>query len=532
MPGTETLTSAALSADQPWRGQEPYTEQDRAFFHGRRRELDELRRLLQRDTLTLLTGPTGTGKTSLLRAGLFPSLQADWLPVLVTIDWSAATDQRPLSQQVLDALETTARAQGLDVPRPTSGDTLWEAFHRTGARWWSARQRVIMPLLVLDHFEQAFMAGVANATLRRHRDRFLEELSQLAANRPPQRVASRLEDQTEKDDAFNFGTVPVRILIVIREEMVPRLTARRALFPTLRRSELRLLPFTLDQARDALIRAAAQRGLFAEGVVDQLVPHLSHSGEHVTPANLSQMAHSLAAERLRRNAPQITADFFHTPAPPASAPPSVESAALPEPEPAKKFSPVLVTMLTLFIAAAAALVWRNQHDAARSKNVASTAETTPIIATTPISEAAAEPAVHTSAPNIILSTPAPAPPTPKSVIPAPESIPVPSTPAPLLTPSDSAPTTTIAPAAGGDASMPAPPVTLPVATPIPNEEPLPPKRFDVSPPKPSDDARRRESLNRFDAEKRGRMTPTPIQVAPLKPATNNSRRSEFSPVGR
>jgi|GEM_PF-6608527 len=529
MPGTETLTSAALSADQPWRGPEPYTEQDRAFFHGRRRELEELRRLLQRDTLTLLTGPTGTGKTSLLRAGLFPSLQADWLPVLITIDWSAATDQRPLSQQVLDALETAARTQGLDVPRPTPGDSLWEAFHRTGARWWSARQRVIMPLLVLDHFEQAFMAGVANATLRRHRDRFLEELSQLAANRPPPRVASRLEDQTEKDEAFNFGTVPVRILVVIREEMVPRLIARRALFPTLRRSELRLLPFTLDQARDALIRAAAQRGLFAEGVVDQLVPHLSHSGDHVTPANLSQMAHSLAAERLRRNTSHITADFFHTPPPATAALPSAEPSPItPTTASAKKSSPVLVTMLVLFVAAVGALVWRNQHDAHSRETAAATAATPLAPAASP-GDISAEPSVHTSAPTVTFSTPTPASPTPRVVVPAPEVTPAPSTPSPLLTPFEPAPTTAITPA-GGEATMPAPPGAIPIATPIPHEEPASPKRPEPNAPKPSDEARRRESLNRFESEKKGRMTPTPIQVAPLKPA--NSRRGGFNPIGQ
>jgi hypothetical protein len=416
MPDLEPLT-----ADQPWRGPEPYTEADRTFFHGRRREVEELRLLLQRDTLTLLTGATGTGKTSLVRAGLLPSLDAEWIPVLVSLDWAAASDQRPLSHQLIEAIAAAAKAHGLDGPSTTPGDTLWETFHRTGARWWNARQRVITPLLVLDQFE-----AVSSATAERHRDRFLEELAQLTANRPPARVGPRLEDGVESEDAFDFGPVPVRVLLVVREESIRRLTILRALFPTLHRSELRLTDFTIDQARDILMRASAQRGLFAEDVIDQFVPRLATGSdpEHpVPPGVLSVRAHELAAERLRRNVAQITADFFAPIASTPAAPPAPPIEVTRE-QPAYR-TPALLAAIAVLLAGVAAVLWQKPPAGSVTDITpipSPSAEPAPLASTAPLpSVTAVTPIPIFSTPQ--LATPAPAAAVTTSIIP---STPIPS----------------------------------------------------------------------------------------------------------
>ena len=59
----------------PWIGLASFTEGDRQFFAGRGDEIEQLLRLVRRDTLTLLYGISGLCKTSLLRAGLFPALR-------------------------------------------------------------------------------------------------------------------------------------------------------------------------------------------------------------------------------------------------------------------------------------------------------------------------------------------------------------------------------------------------------------------------------------------------------------------------
>ncbi|MFC8508392.1 trypsin-like peptidase domain-containing protein [Streptomyces sp. NPDC057411] len=70
------LDPVVLPPRSPFRGLAPFTEADADLFHGRE---DETRRLLDavaRRPLTLVVGPSGSGKSSLVRAGLLPALRA------------------------------------------------------------------------------------------------------------------------------------------------------------------------------------------------------------------------------------------------------------------------------------------------------------------------------------------------------------------------------------------------------------------------------------------------------------------------
>ena len=520
MPGAEPSTP--LSAEQPWRGRDPYTEADRAFFHGRRREIEELSHLLQRDTITLLIGAAGTGKTSLVRAGLLPSLSPDWLPVPLTIDWAAASEQRPLSRQVLEAIDAAARTRQLECPPVNPTDSLWEAFHRTGARWWNARQRVVTPVIVIDQFEDAFAVGAANATTRRHRDRLFEELSHLASNRPPSRVASRLEDGTERDDAFDFGPVPVRILLVVREEVAPKLPALRTLFPTLGRSELRLTAFTEAQARDVLMRSAAQRGLFAEGVIDQLLPRLSSGNDRefpFAPATLSAQGRELAELRAQRNVAQITADFF-APPPPTTAP----VAAAPEVErvsPSTRRSSPILTLVTVAVICAGAWWWQ-QHQQTQTipetEIATSPAKPQPIVESTPLPT---PPATPEPQPRVALSVemPTPVPATP------PPATPVPSTP----TPAPVIVTATPTPTPPRPESTPAPNITTTIVTPSPST-PTPPPASAETRNRAPEPLRPRERVSRPDPEPARRPATTTI-ATPVPPRATPQRKPAFVPGG-
>ena len=69
-------------------------------FYGRGDEIEQLLRLVRRDTLTLLYGVSGLGKTSLLQAGLFPALRNEnYLPVPIRLDflnYAAEIKERPV----------------------------------------------------------------------------------------------------------------------------------------------------------------------------------------------------------------------------------------------------------------------------------------------------------------------------------------------------------------------------------------------------------------------------------------------------
>ena len=71
--GVETRTGPPLERN-PYPGLAPFSEADAGVFFGREDEVETLLEKLSQHRLLALIGPSGVGKSSLLRAGLLPSL--------------------------------------------------------------------------------------------------------------------------------------------------------------------------------------------------------------------------------------------------------------------------------------------------------------------------------------------------------------------------------------------------------------------------------------------------------------------------
>ena len=87
----------AAPARSPFRHLAPFTEADRDHLHGRDRDVAALVEQLAIRRVLVYTAPSGTGKTSLLRAGLVPRLTALGLRALyvtASADGAAATARR------------------------------------------------------------------------------------------------------------------------------------------------------------------------------------------------------------------------------------------------------------------------------------------------------------------------------------------------------------------------------------------------------------------------------------------------------
>jgi hypothetical protein len=80
-PAPASLVSAQTNRN-PYRGLKSYTVADAAVFNGRSRETSDLRDLMAADThgFLVVVGASGSGKSSLVRAGLFRRLQLDGIP--------------------------------------------------------------------------------------------------------------------------------------------------------------------------------------------------------------------------------------------------------------------------------------------------------------------------------------------------------------------------------------------------------------------------------------------------------------------
>ena len=186
------IAPSAVDRDNPWPGLASFTEDSRAFFFGREKETEELVRLVRRQTLTVLFGQSGLGKSSLLQAGAFPQLrEADFLPLYLRLDH--APESPPLTEQVKSALTAAFASARADAPEFRASETLWEYFHRKDIDIWSAKNRLLTPVLAFDQFEEIFTLGRADEARRERGRAFLAELADLVENRPPAALRAKFD---------------------------------------------------------------------------------------------------------------------------------------------------------------------------------------------------------------------------------------------------------------------------------------------------------------------------------------------------
>jgi hypothetical protein len=250
------LKRRALSPDNPWPGLDPFDETDREYFHGRAAEAGELLRLVRREPLTVLFGRSGLGKTSLLKAGLFPLLRGeDCLPVYVRLDHADGTPA--LREQIFRGLQAACDADRVQAAQPAGDESLWSFFHRRDAEFWSERNRPVTPVIVFDQFEEIFTLGQETEESRARSAAFLAELGDLVESRPPDVVREALEAETTAARRFDFKRSTVKLVLSFREDFLAEMEGLKERMPSLMYNRFRLLSMSGAQAYEAITRAGA-----------------------------------------------------------------------------------------------------------------------------------------------------------------------------------------------------------------------------------------------------------------------------------
>jgi WD40 repeat protein len=249
-------TRPSLSADDPWPGLASFDEADSSYFRGRAGEAAELLRLVRREALTVLFGRSGLGKTSLLKAGLFPALrQEDMLPVYVRLDHGATAP--PLREQVLLALQDEAAARRVQTVQPAENETLWSFFHRREVEFWSDRSRPVTPVIVFDQFEEVFTQDQQNDTSRSGAAAFIAELTDLVESRPPPAVKAAIEGDPALAGRYEFRRATVKLVLSFREDFLAEMEGLRTAMPSMMVNRQRLLPMNGAQAYKVVAEAGA-----------------------------------------------------------------------------------------------------------------------------------------------------------------------------------------------------------------------------------------------------------------------------------
>jgi WD40 repeat protein len=257
----ERERSADSARPAPYRGLASYGIEHAGVYFGREELTGELLERLRRGRFLAVFGPSGSGKSSLLRAGLLAAVQrgdaeslAGWESILLTPGeqplGSLAGHVAALSgipaQRVLDGLR--AGPEGLSAPL---------------ARALEGRPAGAEVVLVVDQFEELFTI----CRDRADRDRFVHALLAAAAS----------------DDA------PVRVVLGIRADFYAQCATWPGLVTALRDAQVLVGSMDHDQLRDVIAKPAQQAGATVERAL--VATAIAETGAE--PGALALVSHAL-----------------------------------------------------------------------------------------------------------------------------------------------------------------------------------------------------------------------------------------------
>lgn len=309
----ETGGTPMVDAARPWPGLFAFTEKQSGYFFGRDKETDELFRLVKRETITVLYGKSGLGKSSLLQAGLFPCLRtAQFLPVYIRLKYGEVAG--PLESQIKAALKDAIDAGDFaEAATPDPNESLWEYLHHRGGNLIDRSGEVVTPVVVLDQFEEIFTLGVGDLPSKTLRDQFLVSFADLAENTRPQALSQRFAEDPGLAARFDFNTVGCRFVIALREEFVTDLDELRKI-PSLSSRSCRMSLKELNGLNALDVVSKPNPDLVDSNVAELIVRFVARDTEgrpleelEVAPAILSLFCRELSIKR--GDEPRITSDL-------------------------------------------------------------------------------------------------------------------------------------------------------------------------------------------------------------------------------
>ena len=305
-----------IDAERPWPGLLPFTEDARMFFHGREAETDDLFRLIEREPLTVLFGQSGLGKSSLLNAGVFPSLRrAGYLPVYLRLNLDATAPE--LIEQVWHALICECVEHEVSATPPQPDDGFWQYLHRPSTKFLNPRGRPVVAVLVFDQFEEIFTLGRQTPEQHARTRVLLQQLGELIENRLPPALENELTEHPERMDQYDLLRQNIKIVFTFREDYLADFEGLKTLIRPIMQNRMRLEPMRGDRAAEAIQQAGA--GRLSAPVAARIVKFvggvaIDGAGKleeiSVEPALLSLVCRELNEQRIARGQAEISADLI------------------------------------------------------------------------------------------------------------------------------------------------------------------------------------------------------------------------------
>lgn len=266
-----------------WIGLESYNEDNATLFFGRDTEIEELSNSIFHHNQTIIYGPSGIGKSSIIKAGVMSlARKNDFLPVYIRLSFNEDADPS-YARQIITAILEEAKKNDVEIepiidyvdPKDVS---LWEFFHCN--RFVNIYDLPVIPLMIIDQFEEIF-------TLSRDKletDRFFKNISELCDNIIPDYIKQHLSDSNKY--VKYPDNIDTRLVFSLREDFLPRLEEQASNIPALKRNRFSLQSINGLQALEIIMKP--EPGLVSENVAISIIRTVTGNPD-VAKENLSEI---------------------------------------------------------------------------------------------------------------------------------------------------------------------------------------------------------------------------------------------------
>ena len=271
-------------------GLRPFDPSESAYFFGRTEEVKDVCRLLDLDKLTILHGPSGMGKSSLINAGILPALGKirNWeLPTeVVKVRF---TNYDPTLARIRNQKGNTIDSEDELLRDPVERfisaclgeDHQWEAIlpMPTPSLWLTAKQmwvdkgmKPMRMIFILDQFEELFTYPEERV------EEFARQLSDIYHQSMPEPIRKGLERkeiieaESDKNEQLKLSPkeaqllakieepLDVKILVSMRSDKLHFLERLKGFLPEMMLNSYELRSFDLKQSRSAILQPAGLAG--------------------------------------------------------------------------------------------------------------------------------------------------------------------------------------------------------------------------------------------------------------------------------
>jgi WD40 repeat protein/DNA-binding SARP family transcriptional activator len=273
--GAAPVADAYTPAENPYKGLQAFGETDAEDFYGREPLVAELVAALGDHRLVAVVGPSGIGKSSVVKAGLVPALRRGALP---GSDQWVVSDMFPGSypfEELSAALLRVAVERPVDLVDELARDEL--GMRRVAKRILPPESELV---LVVDQFEELFTLTVDEETRRR----FLDGLTALAGD----------------------PRSPVRVVLTLRADFLDHPLRYPEFGGLLRAGMVVVAAPSEDELAEAIERPATRVGVhFEPGLVSQIVADVRDQ-----PGALPLLQYALTELFAARSSDLLTLDGY------------------------------------------------------------------------------------------------------------------------------------------------------------------------------------------------------------------------------